>query len=173
MKTTVAGGEKSVQTFQSPWTQVMKCDTPRNRLDTGQVNQASETLHMTSVPDPPDPHFFRRPGNGSISQRYGSGSGYFYHQPKIVRKTLIPSVLWLLLVFLSLKNYVNVPSKSNRWRKFFQETSYLLASWRSMTKIAGFGSESVSGSIIQSHGFADPDPDPHQNVMDPEHCRRP
>jgi hypothetical protein len=32
MKTTVAGGEKSVQTFQSPWTHVMKCDTPRNRL---------------------------------------------------------------------------------------------------------------------------------------------
>jgi hypothetical protein len=35
-----------------------------------------------------------------------------------------------------------------------------------MTKIAG------SGSISQRHGTADPnpDPDPHQNVMDPEHC---
>jgi hypothetical protein len=33
-----------------------------------------------------------------------------------------------------------------------------------MTKIAGFG----SGSISQRHGSADPDP--HQNVMDPEHC---
>ncbi len=32
-----------------------------------------------------------------------------------------------------------------------------------MTKIAG------SGSISQRHEFADPDPDPHQNVMDPEH----
>jgi hypothetical protein len=30
-----------------------------------------------------------------------------------------------------------------------------------MTKIAG------SGSISQRHGY--PDPDPHQNVMDPEH----
>jgi hypothetical protein len=30
-------------------------------------------------------------GSGSISQRYGSGS--FYHQTKIVRKTLIPTVL--------------------------------------------------------------------------------
>jgi hypothetical protein len=29
-----------------------------------------------------------------------------------------------------------------------------------MTKIAG------SGSISQRHGSADPDPDPHQNVMD-------
>ncbi len=37
-----------------------------------------------------------------------------------------------------------------------------MASWRSMTKIAG------SGSNSQRHGSADPDP--HQNVMDPEHC---
>jgi hypothetical protein len=35
-----------------------------------------------------------------------------------------------------------------------------------MTKIAGSGSE--SGSISQRHGSADPDP--HQNVMDPEQC---
>ncbi len=33
-----------------------------------------------------------------------------------------------------------------------------------MTKIAGSG----SGSISQRHGSADPDPNPHQNVMDPE-----
>jgi hypothetical protein len=33
-----------------------------------------------------------------------------------------------------------------------------------MTKIAG------SGSISQRHGSADPDPDPPQNFMDPEHC---
>ncbi len=33
-------------------------------------------------------------------------------------------------------------------------------------KIAGSGSRSIS----QMHGSADPDPDPHQNVMDPEHC---
>jgi hypothetical protein len=37
-----------------------------------------------------------------------------------------------------------------------------LPSWRSMTKIA------ESGSIIQRHGSTGPDP--HQNVMDPEHC---
>jgi hypothetical protein len=33
-----------------------------------------------------------------------------------------------------------------------------------MTKIAG------SGSISQRPGSADPDPDPLQNVMDPQHC---
>jgi hypothetical protein len=33
-----------------------------------------------------------------------------------------------------------------------------------MTKIAGSGSESIS----QRHGSADPDPP--QNVMDPQHC---
>jgi hypothetical protein len=37
-------------------------------------------------------------------------------------------------------------------------------------KIAGSGSESASGSgsISQRHGSADPDPP--QNVMDPQHC---
>jgi hypothetical protein len=41
-------------------------------------------------PDPPDSHVFGPPGSESTSQRYGSGSGFFYHQAKIVRKTLIP-----------------------------------------------------------------------------------
>ncbi len=50
---------------------------------------------LTSVadPDPSDPYVFGPPGSGSISQRYGSGSGSFYHQAKIVRKALIPTVL--------------------------------------------------------------------------------
>ena len=39
-----------------------------------------------------------------------------------------------------------------------------MASSRSMTKIARFR----SGSISQRHGSADPNPDPHQNVMDPQ-----
>ncbi len=38
---------------------------------------------------------------------------------KIVRKTLISTVLWLFLDFLSLKNDVNVPSKSNKQKTFF------------------------------------------------------
>ncbi len=38
-------------------------------------------------------------GSGSISTRFGSGSGFFYHQAKIVRKTLISTVLWPLSGF--------------------------------------------------------------------------
>ncbi len=85
----------------------------------------------------------------------------------IVRKTLIPTVLWLLFDLLSLKNYVNVPSKSNKQKSL--KNIFLLASWRSMTKIAA---GSKSGSISQRHGSAYPDPDPHQNVMDPQHCHK-
>ncbi len=50
----------------------------------------------SSVADPDpnsdlEPYVFDSPGSGSISQRYGSGSGSFYHQAKIVRKP------WFLL----------------------------------------------------------------------------
>ncbi len=67
----------------------------------------------------PDTHIVGPPGtgSGSTSQRYGSGS--FYHNVKIIRKTLIPTILNLdsyyfvtLFNFLSLKNDVNVPSKT-------------------------------------------------------------
>ncbi len=50
-------------------------------------------------PDTPDPHVFGPPGSGSNSQLYGSGSGScsgsgsFYHHTKIVRETLIPTIL--------------------------------------------------------------------------------
>ncbi len=106
-------------------------------------------------PDPPDPHVF---GPGSTSQMYGSGSGLgsgsFYIHAKIVRTTLIPSILWLFLTFYLAE-------------KIVLKISFLLESWRSMTKIAG------SGSISQKHGSEDPDPDPPQNVMDPEHWSLP
>jgi hypothetical protein len=55
-------------------------------------------------PDPSDP-FFGPPGSGS-----------FYHQAKIIRKTLIPPVLRLLFDFLSLKNDV---TKINKQINFF------------------------------------------------------
>ncbi len=38
--------------------------------------------------------------SGSVSQRYGSRSGSFYHQAKLVRKTLIPTFFWLLYDFI-------------------------------------------------------------------------
>jgi hypothetical protein len=62
----------------------------------GQSTRARIFKLLSSVPDPepdPDPHVFGPPGSGSgsTSQRYGSGS--IYHQAKIVRKPLIPSIL--------------------------------------------------------------------------------
>jgi hypothetical protein len=79
----------------------------RHPLFAGELLDALRVQHLlaetpiiiSSVPDPDqtDPHVFGPPGSGSgsISQRYGSrsGSGPFYHQAKIVRKTLIPFVL--------------------------------------------------------------------------------
>jgi hypothetical protein len=38
-------------------------------------------------------YVFGPPGYGYVSTRYGCGSGSFYHQAKIVRKTVIPTVL--------------------------------------------------------------------------------
>ncbi len=62
---------------------------------------------ILGLPDPyPDP-----------LDRYGSGS--FHHKAKIVRKILIPTVLWHLYDFLSLKNDLKVPSKSNKQKNFF------------------------------------------------------
>ena len=64
-----------------------------------------DTALVCSVADPdlPDPRVFGPPGSGSTSQRYGSGScsgsGPFYQHAKIVRKTLIPPILWLFLYF--------------------------------------------------------------------------
>ncbi len=103
--------------------------------------------HETSVADP-DPHVFGPPGSGSTSQRYGSGScsgsgsGSFYHHPKIVRKlkNLDSYYFVTLSEFLSLKNDVNVASKSHKQKKLCWKISFLLASWRSMTKIEGSGS---------------------------------
>ncbi len=60
---------------------------------------------------PEDPYVFGPPGSasGSVNHKYGPGSGSFLHQTKIVRKTLISTILWLIYDFLSLKNDVNVP----------------------------------------------------------------
>ncbi len=41
----------------------------------------------------PDPHILGPPGSGSVSHKYRSGSGSFHYQAKIVRKTLISTVL--------------------------------------------------------------------------------
>ncbi len=60
-------------------------------------------------------------GKLALPFKNDSGSGSLYHQAKIVRitGTLIPTVLWLLFDFLSLKIFVNVASKSNKQKTFF------------------------------------------------------
>jgi hypothetical protein len=45
------------------------------------------------------------------------------------KKILISTVLFLLYDFLSFKNYVNVPSKSNKQR-ILEKNLFLLASWK-------------------------------------------
>ncbi len=56
----------------------------------------------------------------NTAQRYGSGSGYFHYQAKIVKKTLISTVLRLLYDFLPMKNDVNVPSQSNNQKNVLE-----------------------------------------------------
>jgi hypothetical protein len=76
----------------------------------GGIKRRVSVSVSSSVADPnpdPDPHLFGPPGSGSgsTSQRHGSGSccrsgsGSFYHHAKIVRKTLIPTILLLFLTF--------------------------------------------------------------------------
>ncbi len=57
---------------------------------------------------------FRPPWSGSAGQRNRSGSRSSHHQAKTLRKPLISTLLWLLYEFLSVKNDVNVASKSNK-----------------------------------------------------------
>ncbi len=69
----------------------------------------------------------------------------------LLRKTFTSTGLWLIYDFLSLKNYVSVPDPD----------PYV------------FGPlGSASGSVSQRYGCEDPDlqPDPYQNVTDPQHC---
>jgi hypothetical protein len=42
-----------------------------------------------------------------------------------------------------------------------------------MKKRVGSAVRSGSGPVSQRYGSGDPDPDPHQNVTDPQHCLSP
>ncbi len=75
----------------------------------------------SDAPDP-DSYVFGPPGSGAGSVIYlqGSESGSSQHAKKW--RNLISNFLRLLFDFLSMKNYVNVPSKRNKrfeghWRK--------------------------------------------------------
>ncbi len=97
-------------------------------------------------------------------RHYLYGSGSFHQQGKKVRKTLIFTNLWILFDFSSLKNKVNVPSKSNKKITLIKNL-FLLASCQPLTKKAGSG----TGSVSQWYGSADLDPNLYQNVTDPQH----
>ncbi len=81
---------------------------PQHRAESYKESCSGYIELCDSVADPiPDPQVFGPPGSGSNSQRYGprsgsyteSGSGSFYHHAKIVRKTLIPNILWFFFTF--------------------------------------------------------------------------
>ncbi len=57
-----------------------------------------------------------------------------------------------------------MPSKSNK-QKNFGKTYFLLASCQPLTNKAGSG----AGSVSKWYGSADLDPNPYQNVTDPQH----
>jgi len=52
----------------------------------------------------------------------------FQHEAKKIRKTFISTVFRLLHGFLSVKNYVNEPSKSIKQKKLKKKNYFLLAS---------------------------------------------
>jgi hypothetical protein len=63
-------------------------------------------------------------------------------------KTLISTINLLIFDFLSMKTDVNVTSKRNK-QKNFEKAYFLLASCLPLTKTAGSGAESESGSRSQ------------------------
>jgi hypothetical protein len=83
-------------------------------------------------------------------RHYLHGFGSFHHQAIKVRKTSISTFFWLLPFY---QTDVNVPSKSKKL--LFVDILKLLP------KRAG------SGSVTLLYGSADPDP--YQNVSDPQH----
>jgi hypothetical protein len=80
----------------------------------------------TSVADP-DPYVFGSPGSGSVSMRYR----YRYTDPDWIRillsssknskKNLDSYCFVTSFDFLSLKHYVNLPSKSNKQKNFLNK----------------------------------------------------
>jgi hypothetical protein len=77
-------------------------------------------------PDSPDPHVFgpHGSGSGSISQRVWIR--ILLSLSKFSKKKLDFYSLRLLFDFLSLKNYVEVPSKSNKQENFFYKNYFFV-----------------------------------------------
>jgi hypothetical protein len=95
---------QAYSTYITSWRQVQYTVCPR--CFQSYSTHTPKVRERSSVPDPdpdsPDPHVFGPPGSG-----YGSGSGSFY------------------LDFLSLKNYVNVPSKNNKHKNLIKKLVFV------------------------------------------------
>jgi hypothetical protein len=65
---------------------------------------------------------------------------------------------------LSVKNYVNLHSKSNKQKTLLKKLFFVCILKVTYERV---GSGAGSGSISERHGSADPDP--HQNFINPEH----
>jgi hypothetical protein len=96
--------EASLKSEYKGWTDFLAVAEPLLHLASLHLQQLAELhqarvrrLHIvkSSVVDP-DPYVFGPPGSasGSVSHKYGSGSGSFHHQAtKKIRKTLPSTVL--------------------------------------------------------------------------------
>ncbi len=131
------------------------------QFDSPQVFEVPKPNALTSVPDPdpPDSYVFvlglSDPDPSLIKQKNEKNLDSYSFVVCFVTS----------FGLLSLKNDVNVASKSNKQKN--DKIFFWLPSWRSLVKIAGSGSESGLGSLVRGM-------DPRiririQNIMDPEH----
>jgi hypothetical protein len=65
------------------------------------------------------------------------------------------------------KNDVNVPPKSNKYKKLEKKLFFV-----GILKVTTGTEEKswIRNSVVRKYGSADPDPAPNQNVTDPQHC---
>ncbi len=109
---------------------------------------------FSSIADPKCGRLFQQCcGSGSVL--FGS-PGSFYHQTKIIRKTLISTILWLFYDFLSLKNDVNAPVFRSLIQIRIHMFLVLLDPHSDLFVRCGCGCGCGSS-------------DPYQNVTDPQH----
>ncbi len=99
-----------------------------------------------------------------FSKRYGSGfdSGPFYHQAKIVRKTLIPTALWFLYKIFIFENWCKCSFKKLRGKKSLKKKICHCPILKVTNKNSRIRIRIRDGSV-------DPDPHPYQNITDPQH----
>jgi hypothetical protein len=102
-------------------------------------------------PDPQDPHGFRPPESGSISQRYGSGSGsspFLIKMLSGLKDCLQKMKFWRTNFSKNniFKTADNVPAGTVSYKKIWQ----IFASLKSLKK--GVGSGVGSGSAPKCHG---------------------